>query len=85
MREVLSLRNGVKQGFPLALSAADLAALLNVSLRHIRRLESCQALPPSVKIGRCRRYAVESVKQWLADGCPPRQQRKAAKAGTLTR
>ena len=73
------LNKGGNDNTLLALSAADLAALLNVSLRHVRRLECAQALPPSVKIGRCRRYPVESVRQWLKDGCPPRHGQKEVK------
>ena len=84
MKHICSESKSPASDNALALTAAQLAALLNVSLRHIRRLEILNALPRSVKIGRCRRYPVESVRQWLADGCP-RQHRKVIKTDKVTR
>ena len=60
---------------PLALSAADLARTLGVSLRHVRRMDSAGHLPKPVRLGRAVRWALHGpggIQAWLAAGCPDR-------------
>ena len=65
-------QSGRKEAYPLALSAKALAAALGVSVRHIRRLDAAGKLPRAAKLGRCCRWSVSEVQEWLAAGCPER-------------
>lgn len=56
----------------LALSAAELARRLGVSLRHIRRLDSAGKLPTPIRLGRSVRWPVVEIEAWLAAGAPDR-------------
>jgi hypothetical protein len=59
----------------LAVTAEELAEMLRVSLRHVRRQEASGKLPPPVRIGRSLRYRVTGpfgVRAWLDAGCPDR-------------
>ena len=58
---------------PLAFSAADLARRLDVSLRHLRRLDSAGKLPKPVRFGRCVCWPVAEIERWLAAGAPDRR------------
>ena len=58
---------------PLAFSAADLARRLDVSLRHLRRLDSAGKLPKPVRLGRSVRWPVAEIELWLRAGAPGRQ------------
>ena len=63
----------------LAMSAVDLADRLEVSLRHLRRLDSAGKLPKPIRLGRSVRFAVAEVNAWLAAGAPDRQRWEAMK------
>ena len=58
---------------PLAFSAADLARRLDVSLRHLRRLDSAGKLPKPIRLGRSVRWPVVEIESWLRAGAPDRQ------------
>ena len=62
-----------------ALGAERLAKYLDVSVRHIRRMNSSGKLPPPVNLGRCVRWSVAEVERWLAVGAPERRTWKAIK------
>ncbi len=64
------------------LSANDLARELNVSLRHVRRLDSSGKLPQPLRIGRCVRWSRETITSWVAAGCPDRDTWEAMKNST---
>jgi predicted DNA-binding transcriptional regulator AlpA len=57
----------------LLLTAADLAQLLGLSLRQIRRLDSSGDLPGRVSggaLGRAVRWRAEVIREWCSAGCP---------------
>ena len=56
----------VKAAEVLALSAAELAERLSVSVRHIRRMHSSGELPTPIHRGRCVRWSVAEIEAWLA-------------------
>lgn len=56
-----------------AIGAKDLAHMLGVSLRHVRRLESAGRIGPEpVRLGRCVRYLTSQISAWLEAGAPDR-------------
>ena len=61
-------------GGALVVSAKELAKLLAVSLRHIRRLNSSGRLPAPVRIGGSVRWRLSEIEEWLKAGCPSRQE-----------
>lgn len=63
-----------KQSTPLALSAAELAGKLGVSLRHVRRMDSAQLLPKPIRLGRSVRWPVHELNAWMQAGAPNRRQ-----------
>jgi len=58
---------------PLCVDRAGLADLLNVSLRQIDRLDSGGKLPVALAFGRCRRWSVSEIEDWVAAGAPDRR------------
>jgi len=61
----------------LALPAADVAKLLNVSERHLWSLNSSGRLPRPLRLGRAVRWPVEELRDWLAAGAPERSRWEA--------
>lgn len=57
----------------LVFSAKDLAKSLDVSLRHIQRMNSAGKLPRPVKLGRCLRWCRDEISRWIEAGTPNRQ------------
>jgi predicted DNA-binding transcriptional regulator AlpA len=57
---------------PLLVDRAGLAQMLDVSVRQIDRLDSGGKLPKAIPLGRCKRWNVEEIKTWIAEGAPPR-------------
>lgn len=55
------------------LQAADVAKILNVSIRTLWRLDSASQLPKSLTIGRSRRWRREEIVAWVNAGCPFRK------------
>ncbi len=64
---------------PLCVDRAGLAAILNVSVRQVDRLDSGGRLPAAIVLGRCKRWSVEEVKAWIAAGAPPRSRWNASR------
>ncbi len=56
-----------------AITAKELAKMLTVSLRHIRRLDSAGKLPRPVRIGRCVRWPKDEICRWIEAGTPNRK------------
>lgn len=65
----------------LALSAAELAERLSVSVRHIRRMDSSGELPSPIRIGRCVRWSVAEIEAWLAASEKDRKTWNSKKGG----
>jgi len=55
------------------------AALLNCSTRHVRRLADAGRMPPPVRLGALVRWSRQAVEQWVADGCPAVERRVAGR------
>jgi excisionase family DNA binding protein len=47
------------------------AALLDVSIRHVWRLADSGRMPRPVKLGGARRWRAEEIKDWIGKGCNP--------------
>jgi len=56
----------------LALPAAAVAEMLQVSERHLWSLHSSGRLPQPVRFGRAVRWSVDELRDWLAAGAPSR-------------
>lgn len=56
----------------LCVDAPDLAAMLGVSLRHLRAMNARGAIPTALAIGRRRVWRIEEIRAWVAAGMPPR-------------
>jgi predicted DNA-binding transcriptional regulator AlpA len=67
----------------LALSAAKVAELLEISERHLWALHSQGRIPRPVALGRSKRWAVEELRAWLAAGSPSRDKWEASRRNTL--
>ena len=67
---------------PLLVDAQQLALMIGLSLRTIRRMDAAGRLPRPVRIGNCTRWRVSEIRAWSEAGCPDRaaweQQRRAA-------
>ena len=70
-----------KNGQSLAVDAAELATLLDVSVRHIRRMDSAGKLPEPIHIGRCVRWLFTEIYDWLKAGTPDRKKWNSIKKG----
>ena len=58
---------------PLAVSAKQLARMLDLSVRTIRTMDAAGKLPRGVRIGRSVRWPVDELRDWLDAGCPDRR------------
>lgn len=56
----------------LLLSAEQLAQLLAVSSRTIRRLDSAGKLPRGLRVGGLKRWRRDEITHWIEAGCPNR-------------
>lgn len=52
------------------LTVADVARLVNCSVRSVYRLVDTGAMPTPVRIGGLRRWRRAQIEAWIADGCP---------------
>lgn len=52
------------------LRIAEVAALLAVSARHLRRLADSGRMPAPVRLGASLRWRSAEVVAWIRDGCP---------------
>ena len=65
---------------PLAISARELARLLDVSLRQVWRLNSTGKLPKPVRLGGSVKWRRSEILAWLGQNCPDRAEWDAIKA-----
>ncbi len=56
----------------LAVDAAEVAKLLNVSLRHVNSLNASGRLPRPIRLGRSVRWLRSDLEAWLEAGAPVR-------------
>lgn len=57
---------------PLAVDAEGAAALCSISRRSWDRLNAKGMAPAPLRLGGCRRWAVEKLDEWISEGCPAR-------------
>ena len=69
----------------LAVDAAELAKLLQVSLRHVNALNSSGRLPKPIRLGRSVRWARKELEAWLAAGAPSRDAWESMRKGEVAR
>jgi len=62
---------------PLAVDADGFAELASISRAMVFKLDASGRCPAPVRIGRAVRWRVDDIRQWLANGCPPRDRAKA--------
>jgi excisionase family DNA binding protein len=72
--------NRVSSVRPIAVSARELAEMLDVSLRQIWRLNSAGKLPKPIRLGGSVRWNRQEIMGWFEAGCPNRQAWEARKA-----
>jgi len=70
-------RVATAEGGPIALDAKELAEMLGVSLRHIRRLDASGRLPVGFRLGRAKRWARREIEEWILVGAPDRREWEA--------
>lgn len=69
---------------PLAVDARQLAAMLGLSVRTIRRLDSAGRLPRPIRIGGAVRWKHEEICAWVRADCPDRQHWESMKTTAMT-
>lgn len=50
--------------------ARQVAALLNVSARHIFRLADARRMPRPLRLGSAVRWDLDAIDEWIRAGCP---------------
>ncbi len=63
----------VRPTTPLLVDVAGLADLLKVSERQVARLDSGGKLPAPLALGRCKRWSLREIEDWLQAGAPDRR------------
>jgi predicted DNA-binding transcriptional regulator AlpA len=61
---------------PALITAAELAEMLNVSLRTLWRWRSGRKVPEPVQLGGVVRWRLDEIRKWIADGCQMSGDRK---------
>lgn len=63
----------------LALSADDVAKLLNISRRHLATLDCEGKIPRPIRLGRSVRWPAAEISDWLEAGAPNRSDWEASR------
>ena len=58
----------------LALNAKQAAAMLNISVRQLWRLNSTGQVPKPIRLGNCVRWRKAELEAFVEAGCPTRQE-----------
>ena len=67
----------------LLLDIPDLAGMLNLSVRHLRRLDACGDIPGRVEAGRRVLFQAEVIRDWVRAGLPDRDRWAALQKRSL--
>ncbi len=62
--------NEVTNVQPTLITAAELAQMMQISVRTLWRLLSARQIPAPIRIGGNTRWRLEEINQWIAEGCP---------------
>lgn len=79
MIEELNQRKVSKVHEALAVSARELAEMLDVSLRQVWRLNAAGKLPKPIRLGGSVRWKRAEIQNWFEAGCPDRKTWEARK------
>ncbi len=69
----------------LLTDAAGVGKLLQVSVRHVQKLDASGRLLAGISLGRAKRWRVDEVRRWVAAGCPARAVWMALQQGPALR
>ena len=64
---------------PVLLTAADVARLLSVTVRHVRSLDASGRLPRPIRLGRAVRWSRSELLAWIDAGAPSRDRWEATR------
>ncbi|MBX9787856.1 MAG: helix-turn-helix domain-containing protein [Pirellulales bacterium] len=64
---------------PLLITADQLAAWLQVSVRSLWRLRSAGQIPPPLRLRKAVRWRLADIEDWLAKGCPANSEEPEAR------
>jgi predicted DNA-binding transcriptional regulator AlpA len=67
------VKRRVKMEEKLAISAKDVAELLDISERHVWALAHRELLPEPVRLGASVKFVRAEIEEWLRSGCPARK------------
>lgn len=56
---------------PAAYTADDIGRKLQISTRHVWRMNDDGTLPRPFRIGRLVRWPAAIIDRWISEGCPP--------------
>jgi excisionase family DNA binding protein len=62
--------NGAVAVQPVVYETDELATMLKVSGRHIRRMVDAGRVPGVIRLGRLVRFNVQAIDDWIRAGCP---------------
>ena len=66
---------------PLCVDSSGFAVLLQVSERHLRRLDDSGAIPAALSFGTSKRWFIEEIQAWLRAGAPSRSEWSNLRSG----
>jgi len=72
-----------ERGQPILIGADELAAMLSLSTRTVRRHDSAGKIPRPLHVGGAVRWAYQECCDWISHGCPDRSTWEAIKKGAL--
>ena len=72
--KAVTSQSGKNATSPLLLRAPEAAALCAVSLRTWRSWDTAGKIPQPVRVGRSTLWRADELRQWIAAGCPRRQE-----------
>jgi excisionase family DNA binding protein len=58
---------------PLLITTAEVATMLGVSARTVKRLIAAKQIPGVIKIGKLTRIRRALLETWVGQNCPPRR------------
>ena len=72
------LKEEKAEGIDAAMLTVDqVARMLCCSPRTVRRLTDAGRMPRPVRLGSLLRWPLESVENWISQGCPRREERRS--------
>ena len=66
---------------PLAVNAPEAARLVGVCRSTWMKMRAADQVPAPIRLGRCVRWRVADLEEWVRLGCPNREQFEAMRNG----